>query len=530
MLIQFSLEDEMNFREIIEILGKKHEISMVCHGAGENIHRVRLWDGKGCEEDRSTLFFGYGIQYDELPAQCILAAKNVNEITEIVRKSWKNNSRSLAIINVEDYVSVFNEVQDLVASHYNSSFYSYLSEVAGRVGNYDSLVDIASQSFGASLIFIDMNFRILSYSTQVPVTDKIWSDNIKKGYCDYEFIQEVKKLRSLQESFSDETPVEVTCMSSPFRKIASRVYCRDTCIGILILIEGDHSYRQDHYEMLKSLSHVLSGFVMIHSPELLYQTDEYHQFLYNVFIGAPLESQPASYRNLKFKGPHRLVYLRPGDGAPLQTSEFEFEQCIKKRLECQVVSNRESALVIIEETEAADLEGILGSYRKGPGLVAGISRAFYKNQELIEAIRDAKDAMEIGLSVDPEKNIFSFEEYGMYVMIRNVSRNENVMRYCHPAFLTLMGYDDEHEGSLLDTLEEFLRSGQSIKDTAENLYMHRNTVIYRLKKIEELTAVDLRDPETSFNLRFSFAIRKIGGERTRELAGEHRENLHSKHK
>ena len=200
----------MNFREIIEILGKNHEISMVCHGAGENIHRVRLWDGKGCEEDRSTLFFGYGIQYDKLPAQCILAAKNVNEITEIRRKSWKNNSRSLAIINMEDYVSVFNEVQDLVASHYNSSFCSYLTEVAGRVGNYDSLVDIASQSFGASLIFIDMNFRILSYSTQVPVTDKIWSDNIKKGYCDYEFIQEVKKLRSLQESFSDETPVEVT--------------------------------------------------------------------------------------------------------------------------------------------------------------------------------------------------------------------------------------------------------------------------------------------------------------------------------
>ena len=102
---------------------------------------------------------------------------------------------------------------------------------------------------------------------------------------------------------------------------------------------------------------------MIHSPELLYQTDEYHQFLYNVFIGAPLESQPPSYRNLKFKGPHRLVYLRPGDGAPLQTSEFEFEQCIKKRLECQVVSNRESALVIFEETETADLEGFLGSYR-----------------------------------------------------------------------------------------------------------------------------------------------------------------------
>ncbi|WP_270302530.1 PucR family transcriptional regulator [Baileyella intestinalis] len=520
----------MNFREIIEILGKKHEINTVCNRAGENIDRVRLWDGKGPSDDRSTLFFSYGIQYGKLPAQCIVAVKNVNEITETRKKASENTSCSLAAINMKDYVPVFNEAQDLIVSHYNSSFHSYLTEVAGRVGNYDSLVDIASQSFGASLIFIDMNFRILSYSTQVPVTDKIWSDNIKKGYCDYEFIQEVKKLRSLQESFSDETPVEVTCMSSPFRKIASRVYCRDTCIGILILIEGDHSYRQVHYEMMKTLSHVLAGFVMVHSPELLYQTDEYHQFLYNVFIGAPLESQPESYRNLKFKSPHRLVYLKPSEGTPLQTSEFEFEQCIKKRVECQVVSNRESAVVIMEETEAADFEKIIESYRKGPGLVAGISRPFYKNQELIEAIRDAKDAMEIGISVDPGKNIYPFEEYGMYVMIRNISRDENGMRYCHPAFVTLMEYDSEHEGSLLDTLEEFLRNGQSIKDTAENLYMHRNTVIYRLKKIEELTGVDLRDPETSFNLRFSFAIRKICGDRMEGQMEEHRENLHSKNK
>lgn len=499
----------MRFCRIVEILGKKYRISAVADNSEREVDRVRLWDGNTYSNESVTLYFSYGKHTGRLPEMCILA-RGENDFDPSPAPSSvasdQSNNGSLAMISEGDFVSAFNDAQDLLTSRTDNSFYSYLSDVAGRVSNYDTLVDIASQSFGASLVFIDRDFRILSYSTQVPVTDRIWSQNIERGYCDYEFIQAVRKLKAVRESFSDATPMEVTCTSSPFRKLASRVYCRGAWIGLLILIEGDDSYRQSHVDMLHSLSDVLAQFIMEHSPELLCQTDEYHRFLYNLIIGAPLESQPEAYRDLEFSEPLQLMYIRTEGEGNGDRSDIKLEKCIGKKMQCHVFPNRENTVVIAEAEALADPGHMLAGIPEGIRASAGISQPFDKITELKSALRDAKDVLAIGRDMAPEKSVYSFAEYGVYVMLKNLSSMEDIRRYYHPAFLALQDYDKDNEGNLLPTLRIFLSTGQSIKDTAEKMFMHRNSVIYRLGKIHELTSADLHDPETCFRLRLSFSI------------------------
>lgn len=497
----------MKFCRIVEILRKKYRISTVYDSSERDVERVRLWDGNTSSDDRATLYFSYGKQTGDLPALCILMGGK--EVSVCPDRDLRMKGRSLAVIPEEDFVLAFNDAQDLLASHYNSSFYAYLTDVAGRVSSYDTLVDVASQSFGASLVFIDRDFRILSYSTQVPVEDRIWTRNIEKGYCDYEFIQEVRKLKAIQESFSNSTPIEVTCTSSPFRKLASRVYCRDAWIGILILIEGNDSYRQGHVEMLRSLSDVLAGFIMKHSPELLCQTDEYHRFLYNLIIGAPLESQPEAYRNMEFKDPLQLMYIRTEGADRMIGSDLNWEKHISEKQQCQVFSNRESAIIIADSETLTDPGRFLKDLHQNLNVSAGISLPFDRIAELKAAMEDAREALDIGRKLDPAKGIYSFAEYGVYVMLKNLSTVENVRRYYHPAFRILQESDEKDEGCLLPTLRIFLSTGQSIKDTAEKMFLHRNSVIYRLGKIRELTSADLHDPETCFRLRLSFVIHEL---------------------
>ena len=72
----------------------------------------------------------------------------------------------------------------------------------------------------------------------------------------------------------------------------------------------------------------------------------------------------------------------------------------------------------------------------------------------------------------------------------------------------LISYDKENNSDYIDTLETYLDFGGNIGETAEYLYMHRNTIRYRIIRVEEILGIDLNSAGTRFNLRFAFKIRK----------------------
>ena len=211
-------DHRMKFKKFIEVIQKNHKICLLSSGREEEILDVRMLDPQAERLSPDTLYFSYDTQAGILPANCVLIAED-----PAAPMSAASPEGNLAVISPSSFGAVFNEAQDLLRSNSQDGFYHYLMETADRVRSVDTLIDIASQSFGASLILIDRNFRILSHSTQIPVTDHLWIRNIQRGYCDYEFIMEVRKLKAVQMADSSPNPIEVTCTSSPYRKLASRV-------------------------------------------------------------------------------------------------------------------------------------------------------------------------------------------------------------------------------------------------------------------------------------------------------------------
>lgn len=62
---------------------------------------------------------------------------------------------------------------------------------------------------------------------------------------------------------------------------------------------------------------------------------------------------------------------------------------------------------------------------------------------------------------------------------------------------------------MVATLDAFFANGQNLRRTAESLYVHKNSVIYRLHKIEDIIGSELSDPTTSFNLQLCLQLRNI---------------------
>jgi PucR family transcriptional regulator, purine catabolism regulatory protein len=80
------------------------------------------------------------------------------------------------------------------------------------------------------------------------------------------------------------------------------------------------------------------------------------------------------------------------------------------------------------------------------------------------------------------------------------------MRSFHDEALTpLIEYDREHGAELLRTLGSFFAGRCSPKETATLLGVHRNTVLYRLERIRELTGFDLDDSELRLRLHLAYS-------------------------
>ena len=75
-----------------------------------------------------------------------------------------------------------------------------------------------------------------------------------------------------------------------------------------------------------------------------------------------------------------------------------------------------------------------------------------------------------------------------------------------PALSSLRLYDHKNGSELYKTLCVFIDKGCNIKFTSESLYIHRNTLVYRLNRIIELCKLDFADVNTIFLLRLSFLI------------------------
>ena len=91
--------------------------------------------------------------------------------------------------------------------------------------------------------------------------------------------------------------------------------------------------------------------------------------------------------------------------------------------------------------------------------------------------------------------------------LMGVLQKEPVARdLIHPALGTLESYDDQNDTDLLKTLRLFVETGCSQSETAQKLYVHLNTLKYRLKRIGELTGIDFKDRNALFHIELSFRL------------------------
>lgn len=146
------------------------------------------------------------------------------------------------------------------------------------------------------------------------------------------------------------------------------------------------------------------------------------------------------------------------------------------------------------------------------GLVAaGISRPASGMSNLRDAYREAKDAVVIAHELSDRDSTTFYGDLKLYQLLLALKeRNlEHLQQFYNDALGPLVAHDQRKQSDLIRTLSGFFAANGNLAKAAQELDVHRNTLVYRLERIAELTKLDLDDSENRLILHLALKTQRV---------------------
>jgi DNA-binding PucR family transcriptional regulator len=96
---------------------------------------------------------------------------------------------------------------------------------------------------------------------------------------------------------------------------------------------------------------------------------------------------------------------------------------------------------------------------------------------------------------------------GIYRLLLGVEDKELINDYLTNTIGKIIKYDAENKTNLCETLECYLRNNGSVNETSKEMFVHRNTINYKLNKLEEILDADLSSLELRMQLMMALKLR-----------------------
>ncbi|MCM1335509.1 MAG: helix-turn-helix domain-containing protein [Bacteroides sp.] len=124
---------------------------------------------------------------------------------------------------------------------------------------------------------------------------------------------------------------------------------------------------------------------------------------------------------------------------------------------------------------------------------------------LARSFKEAQMAIEVGKVFDTEKNIVSYDNLGIARLIYHLPTT-----LCETFLKEVFkkGSIDSLDHETLFTIQRFFENNLNVSETSRKLFVHRNTLVYRLDKIKKLTGLDLRQFDHAIIFKIALMVRK----------------------
>jgi|GEM_PF-4796559 len=493
---------------------------------GENVRfsGVALFSGSTPPENLSLLYVGRLSDLLALTAEqtdgfvfCLFG-----DIDEFKTVQQIHRCTILYYVQGLDLAACYNRLSALFAR-----YQKWDAELEGILQNNGSLQDIfdASEPFFENPLYAwDGTYRVQAMTYNIPADHPLLQIYVQTNQVPQQILSQ---LTSIRDSLFYETshyksvqlyyPPNVSNLAYALRTIRSGQ--QTGLVFVCYFLNTPPSIVQQ--ELLEMLSEKLERYVSERVPRSSHQAMLYEPFVIDLIEGNLHHEHDIRERlkliRLPYEMKYRIYYIvSPVSNTPV--INYLRHSCKQYLPYAKAILYKDAVLLLNQEgRDQRSREELEPMFVKGRealqriGAVCGISSAFSNLSQTRNAYHQAVAACNLGQTLSPGRTSYLYRDYYLYHVLAVCSKSPeiNLGQLYFNRLDELEEQDRLTSNDNMRLLETYLRNNRNITNTAREMFLHRNSVIYRLDRIFELLQVPAQNPDIQFRLLISFQIRRL---------------------
>ena len=318
---------------------------------------------------------------------------------------------------------------------------------------------------------------------------------------------EVKKIGESRQRIREELAYSADAIV--FEGYTYRYIAAATKTDCIVFVEGDDA----HADRMSKILSVSFGNI----KGLYDEKYDKGSFIKNIILDNILpsdiyvKSNELHFTNEEYRAVMVLKFPAACETSPIEIVQNVFEPTSHD----YIININEQDVVIVKEVDAqteavameADAQLLCDAVAKqyGVKIFVGISSIVETLKDLARAYKEARVSLEVGKVFDTERRIMCYENLGIG---RLVYQLPSTLCEIFLSEVFKKGSLDSLDRETLMTVQSFFENNLNVSETSRKLFVHRNTLVYRLEKIRKLTGLDLREFDHAVTFKVALMVKK----------------------
>ncbi|MCC8060010.1 MAG: helix-turn-helix domain-containing protein [Clostridiales bacterium] len=379
----------------------------------------------------------------------------------------------------------------------------------------EDLLKYAGEILHNPIMLVDHKFSFMSASSLEKRGDQMWDDALDNTATKQQYTEAGFTATIMHEVLFSDKPVMTNFMQK-YQRIMAKVGIGSHSYGVLIVLECEPKFDDDTLNNFKYIIDALAIELQRMQMPFLSTTDSAEKILQTIL----LEKKTPAWISAQYLYP-TLGYIKKDNSfyivyVPVQANEFNEKQFRYIQTQSTTVTaatiscNLGSAIVLLFSSSKDEYPGIyhwISSTMKTYKLRGGISKPFKDLEEIRDYCMQAQRAVDIGATLMDDV-VVPYEKAELYDLLNGIPY-ERLCAYHADILKPVLDMDKEQNIPYTQTLQVYLEHCGNLTAASKALFIHRNTVIHRMEKIQEVLGMDLTSGEVCTKLMIAIKIHEL---------------------